>query len=418
MSDIAIQVEDLSKAYQLGKIGTGTISRDLERFFVTKILGKEDPFLKIGQTNDRSVKGTSDIVWSLKDVNFTINQGDAVGIIGKNGAGKSTLLKVIYGLYDCDEGNISWKSEPVLGPKFHLVPGMPFMKYLAQDFDLMPFITVGENVGKFLSNFYPKEKQDRIDELLNLVEMAEFKHVKAKFLSGGQMQRVALARVLAQEPEVLLLDEPFSHIDNFRKNKLRRKIFQYLKEKQITTIIATHDSTDVLSFADEVLVMKNGIPQRIIIKDFVDDIVLTEEAKSKLPDDLKDGLIQSSNKENTPLFILIGVFDAFFRYLSDILHSHMDYDEHLFWKTVIGSIEEYKQDNPHLTDRFEKYNLFEPEFKRFYINSLKLLNNGYAEQTGFAVPKKGSKLPNPLYVIRQYEMNEFTEIGETIQHQS
>jgi siderophore synthetase component len=96
----------------------------------------------------------------------------------------------------------------------------------------------------------------------------------------------------------------------------------------------------------------------------------------------------------------------------------MDYDEHLFWKTVIGSIEEYKQDNPHLTDRFEKYNLFEPEFKRFYINSLKLLNNGYAEQTGFAVPKKGSKLPNPLYVIRQYEMNEFTEISETIQHQS
>lgn len=168
-----------------------------------------------------------------------------------------------------------------------------------------------------------------------------------------------------------------------------------------------------------ILVMKKGIPQRIIIKDFVDDIVLTEEAKGKLPAELKDGLIQSSNKENTPLFILIGVFDAFFRYLSDILHTHMDYDEHLFWKTVTGSIEEYQQDNPHLTDRFEKYNLFEPEFKRFYINSLKLLNNGYAEQTGFAVPKKGSKLPNPLYVIKQYEMSEFTDISnETIQHQS
>jgi ABC-type sulfate/molybdate transport systems ATPase subunit len=134
---------------------------------------------------------------------------------------------------------------------------MPFMKYLAQDFDLMPFITVGENVGKFLSNFYPKEKQNRIDELLNLVEMSEFKHVKAKFLSGGQMQRVALARVLAQEPEVLLLDEPFSHIDNFRKNDLRRKIFTYLKEKQITTIVASHDINDVLSFSDEVIVLKN-----------------------------------------------------------------------------------------------------------------------------------------------------------------
>jgi ABC-type sulfate/molybdate transport systems ATPase subunit len=88
--------------------------------------------------------------------------------------------------------------------------------------------------------------------------MNDFANVKAKFLSGGQMQRVAIARVLALEPDVLLLDEPFSHIDNFRKNTLRRKLFSYLKEKQITTIIATHDSTDVLSFADEVLVIKNG----------------------------------------------------------------------------------------------------------------------------------------------------------------
>jgi ABC-type Fe3+/spermidine/putrescine transport system ATPase subunit len=193
----------------------------------------------------------------LQNLTFSLDKGQQLAIIGESGCGKSTLLKLIYGLYDCDEGNISWKSEPVLGPKFHLVPGMPFMKYLAQDFDLMPFITVGENVGKFLSNFYPKEKQNRIDELLNLVEMSEFKHVKAKFLSGGQMQRVALARVLAQEPEVLLLDEPFSHIDNFRKNKLRRKIFQYLKEKQITTLVASHDINDVLSFSDEVIVLKD-----------------------------------------------------------------------------------------------------------------------------------------------------------------
>ncbi|MEY4835369.1 MAG: hypothetical protein RI980_1484 [Bacteroidota bacterium] len=193
----------------------------------------------------------------LQNLTFTLNEGQQLAIIGESGCGKSTLLKIIYGLYDCNEGHLSWKSEPILGPKFHLVPGMPFMKYLAQDFDLMPFITVGENVGKFLSNFYPTEKQNRIDELLHLVEMSEFKHVKAKFLSGGQMQRVALARVLAQEPEVLLLDEPFSHIDNFRKNKLRRKIFQYLKDKQITTLVASHDINDVLSFSDEVIVLKD-----------------------------------------------------------------------------------------------------------------------------------------------------------------
>jgi ABC-type sulfate/molybdate transport systems ATPase subunit len=191
-------------------------------------------------------------------LSLTVETGSTLAIIGESGCGKSTLLKLIYGLYDLDEGQIFWNDNEVLGPKYHLIPGMEYMKYLAQDFDLMPFITVAENVGKYLSNIYKDKKDSRIHELLEIVEMTEFANVKAQFLSGGQMQRVALARVLALEPEVLLLDEPFSHIDNFRKNSLRRKLFNYLKEKQITTIIATHDSTDVLSFADEVLVMKEG----------------------------------------------------------------------------------------------------------------------------------------------------------------
>ena len=195
---------------------------------------------------------------TLEAIDFSLKRGENLAIIGESGCGKSTLLKLIYGLYDLNQGEIFWNNEQVLGPKFNLIPGMPFMKYLAQDFDLMPYITVAENVGHFLSNFYPEEKQERIKELLTIVEMTEFAGIKAKYLSGGQMQRVALARVLAREPELLLLDEPFSHIDNFRKNSLRRKLFLYLKAKQITTLIATHDSTDVLSFSDEVLVLKEG----------------------------------------------------------------------------------------------------------------------------------------------------------------
>ena len=195
---------------------------------------------------------------NLNSISFSLTKGKNLALIGESGCGKSTLLKLIYGLYDLDEGQIFWNDIEVLGPKFHLIPGMPFMKYLAQDFDLMPFITVAENVGKYLSNFYPEEKKARIAELLEIVEMTEYANVKAKFLSGGQMQRVALARVLALEPEVLLLDEPFSHIDNFRKNSLRRKLFGYLKEKGITCVVATHDSTDVLSFADEVAIIKEG----------------------------------------------------------------------------------------------------------------------------------------------------------------
>jgi len=195
---------------------------------------------------------------TLKNISFSIAKGQNTAIIGESGCGKSTLLKLIYGLHDLNEGQIFWNETEVLGPKFNLIPGMEFMKYLAQDFDLMPYITVAENVGKFLSNRNLKKKEARIQELLAIVEMSEFASVKAQYLSGGQMQRVAIAKVLALEPEVLLLDEPFSHIDNFRKNSLRRKLFGYLKEKNITCIIATHDSKDILAFTDQTLVIQNG----------------------------------------------------------------------------------------------------------------------------------------------------------------
>lgn len=152
-----------------------------------------------------------------------------------------------------------------------------------------------------------------------------------------------------------------------------------------------------------ILVMRDGLPTRMIVKDFVDDIVLTAEAREKLPTELADGLIQSSNKENVPLFILLGVFDAFFRYLSDILHSHQLLDERRFWGQVLLTVRAYEQEHPDLVPRFEKYNLFVPQFKRFYINSLRLLYQGYAERTGFAIPQKGGTLPNPLFELTKQD---------------
>jgi iron(III) transport system ATP-binding protein len=194
----------------------------------------------------------------INKVSFSLESGQHLSILGESGSGKSTLLKLIYGLEDVDEGQIYWNHTQISGPKFNLVPGMSFIKYLAQDFDLMPFITVRENIGKYLSNFYPEKKQERISDLLRLVEMTDFLDVKVKNLSGGQMQRVAIARVLALEPEILLFDEPFSHIDNSRKNNLRRSVFNYAKEKGITCIVATHDMDDALSFSDKMIVLKNG----------------------------------------------------------------------------------------------------------------------------------------------------------------
>ncbi|MBU3680750.1 MAG: ATP-binding cassette domain-containing protein [Flavobacterium sp.] len=196
--------------------------------------------------------------FELSGIDLQLEQGKNLAIIGESGCGKSTLLKLIYGLHDVDKGQIVWKNQVVLGPKFNLIPGMPYMKFLAQDFDLMPYTTVAENVGSFLSNVHKANKNARIATLLETVEMTEFAHEKVKNLSGGQMQRVAIAKVLALEPELLLLDEPFSHIDNFRKNSLRRKLFSYLKEQGISCVFATHDVQDILGFADAVLVLKDG----------------------------------------------------------------------------------------------------------------------------------------------------------------
>ncbi len=194
----------------------------------------------------------------LKNISFNVNIGNYIAIVGESGCGKSTLLEIIYGLLHIEKGAVYWNDKKLLGPKFQLIPGEEFMKYLPQDFDLMPYITVEENIGKNISSLDPS-KQQRIQELLEVVDMASFLKIKVKNLSGGQKQRVAIAKVIAKEPEILLLDEPFSHIDNFRKNKLRRNLFNYLKSKNITCIVATHDTTDALSFADEILVIKDGV---------------------------------------------------------------------------------------------------------------------------------------------------------------
>ena len=191
----------------------------------------------------------------LSDISFTVAPGDYLAITGESGSGKSTLLKLIYGEYDLDEGSMFWQDTQILGPAFNLVVGYDFMKYVAQEFDLMPFISVEENIGKYLSNFFPEEKQQRVAELLDVVQLTEFANTKVKSLSGGQKQRVALARAIAKQPEILLLDEPFSHIDNFKKQSLRRNLFKYLKRHNIACIVATHDKDDVLGFADSMIVL-------------------------------------------------------------------------------------------------------------------------------------------------------------------
>lgn len=194
----------------------------------------------------------------LKEIKFSLKPGEHLCVMGESGCGKSTLLKAIYGLLNLTQGTIYWKKQQVLGPAHNLVPGYKKFKYVAQDFDLMPYTSVVENIQKFLSRFYPEESKKRTQELLEVIEMTAFANTKVKNLSGGQQQRVAIARALAKEPELLLLDEPFGQIDNFKKNSLRRRLFAYLKQKNIACIVATHEKNDALSFADSLVIIKNN----------------------------------------------------------------------------------------------------------------------------------------------------------------
>ncbi|MFD2563414.1 ABC transporter ATP-binding protein [Aquimarina rubra] len=211
----------------------------------------------------QNVSFAYDTVPVLKDISFTIEKGQHIALIGASGCGKSTLLKIIYGLLDVDQGTLFWDDQKILGPAYNLVPGQENMKYLSQGFELQSYRTVAENIGQFLSNFEPELKAGRVNELLEIVEMIPFADTKVENLSGGQKQRVALAKVLAKRPELLLLDEPFGNIDNFRRSSLRRNLFAYLKRNKITSITATHDKTDILSFAEETIVIHKG---EIIIK--------------------------------------------------------------------------------------------------------------------------------------------------------
>lgn len=194
----------------------------------------------------------------FQNLNLHFEEGKIIALAGESGCGKSTLLSLIYGLLDWQGGNIIFDGEKLFGPKGNLVPGEAKMKFVAQNFDLMPYATVAENVGKFISNINLAKKRETVAELLEVVGLSEFAHVLPKYLSGGQQQRVAIARALSVLPKLLILDEPFSNLDFPRKIELREKLFRYVKQQNISLIISTHELQDIIPWLDEIVVLQNG----------------------------------------------------------------------------------------------------------------------------------------------------------------
>ena len=189
----------------------------------------------------------------FQNLNLRFEENRIIALAGESGCGKSTLLNLIYGLLDWESGEIIFNGSKLLGPKGNLVPGEPEMKFVAQNFDLMPYATVAENVGKFISNINLKQKKETVKELLEVVGLQEFANVLPKYLSGGQQQRVAIARALSVLPKLLILDEPNNYLDIESITALEELMKQY----KGTIIFVSHDKMLVDNVANIIFEIKD-----------------------------------------------------------------------------------------------------------------------------------------------------------------
>lgn len=245
MKETILKIENVSKQYRLGQIGTGTISHDLNRWWA-KIRGKEDPFLKIGESNDREKKGNSEYVWALKDIDFEVQKGEVLGIIGKNGAGKSTLLKILSRVTSPSTGSIKTKGRIAslleVGTGFH------------------PEMTGRENIylnGAILG-MTKKEIASKIDEIISFSGCERYIDTPVKRYSSGMTVRLAFAVAAHLDPEILVVDEVLAVGDAEFQQKAIGKMQDISKEGGRTVLFVSHNMAAVETLCTRVIRLKNG----------------------------------------------------------------------------------------------------------------------------------------------------------------
>lgn len=243
--NIVLDVENVSKQYRLGEVGTGSLQHDIVRWWAN-IRGQEDPYLKIGDTNDRTQKGVSDYVWALKDINFQVEQGQAVGIIGRNGAGKSTLLKLLSRVTKPTTGSIKYKGRIAslleVGTGFH------------------PEMTGRENIylnGAILG-MTRKEITRKFDEIVDFAGVERYIDTPVKRYSSGMYVRLAFAVAAHLESEILIVDEVLAVGDAEFQKKCLGKMGDVTKGEGRTILFVSHNMTAVKSLCNHGIVMSNG----------------------------------------------------------------------------------------------------------------------------------------------------------------
>ena len=195
---------------------------------------------------------------AVKGVSFNVDKGEIVSIIGQSGCGKTTLLQILAGLMKPDNGTVSINGEFLLNPEEQLIAGHSDIKMVFQNYDLKPNMTVEENIGYMLLEYESTYKAEKTNQLLSLCGLEDFRKGQPRELSGGQQQRLSLARALADEPDLLLMDEPFSNIDPISKRNLLLEIERITKELDVAIVFVSHDTQDALMISDRVGFMKDG----------------------------------------------------------------------------------------------------------------------------------------------------------------
>jgi lipopolysaccharide transport system ATP-binding protein len=254
-----IKIENLSKQYRLGLVGTGTLSHDLNRWWHL-VRGKEDPYLKVGEVNDRSTKGTSEYVWALKDINFEVQQGEVLGIIGKNGAGKSTLLKILSKVTAPTTGSITYKGR--------------IASLLEVGTGFNPELTGRENLylnGAILG-MRKYEIDSKFDEIVDFSGCERYINTPVKRYSSGMMVRLGFAVAAFLEPEILVVDEVLAVGDAEFQKKAIGKIQDVSMNDGRTVLFVSHNMAAVKSLCNNCLLLENG---KLKIKGKTDHIVET-----------------------------------------------------------------------------------------------------------------------------------------------